>query len=300
MLKPGWYNLVYHNVSNEESDYLSFIGGTIPPIEFKGHVLEIQKLGEIVHPWDGYLLYKSETLRKPIFSIWFDDGLAGVYNQAFPILNELGLKAGVSINSEFSNGNDIFWRMKLSYLIANDCGKVLRSKFKKLGFSNADLLRTFTIDKFSLDVVKIINDVFHEKMELGTISMPRLFVNSEEIKELSAFGWEIGNHTANHYAVSEDSAIDLFHIEFNSCEEFLIKLGLKSKFWVLPFDRKGKRSKNIFDVWDKFHDGRILTFVGNRPNCKIENGNLIYRVFAPVCNANNFKSQLDLILKSPY
>ena len=52
-LVPGWYIILYHDVSWEESPFVRHIGGTCPPDVFRDHVRACAGLGELVSIRDG-------------------------------------------------------------------------------------------------------------------------------------------------------------------------------------------------------------------------------------------------------
>src|SRR5438045_8187974 len=115
-LPPGWYVLLYHDVSWEESAYVRTIGGTIPPDLFRRHVEALAGLGDVVGADEAERRWRAGTIDRPLFTVWFDDGLQGVEQHAAPILDRAGATAVASICSRFVDRTELFWRFKLSYL----------------------------------------------------------------------------------------------------------------------------------------------------------------------------------------
>ena len=284
-MNPGWYILNYHDISWEDSAYTRAIGGNLPPDIFRSHLDALNKNARLVSIPDGFQHFRRGEIDEPLVSIWFDDGLAGVRKYALPLLEQAGIKAAMSVNSKFMLREELFWRSKLSFLTFTDGMRFLRSKLRPHGFKTAMSVRSFTLDHFTTDIVTAIDEVYrHFSDELDHQDAFRLFDDVNGIAELQRQGWEIANHSASHYPVSEDSYIHQFSAEFGRCESALQQhLGLNSRFWVMPFDRNGKRSARLTDVFEQ-EDGRdrTLALVGHKVNTSLQKqGNRLYRIYPP-------------------
>ena len=97
-MKKAWYILNYHNISWEENALLRPIGGSFSPDLFEEHIVALQNHFEIVGINEGYTAFSQGSIRKPLLSIWFDDGLAGCRTYAEPILSHYGLSAAMYLN----------------------------------------------------------------------------------------------------------------------------------------------------------------------------------------------------------
>ena len=284
-MNPGWYILNYHDISWEESVYTRAIGGSLPPDVFRSHLDALSQNARLVSIPDGFQRFRQGDIDEPLVSIWFDDGLAGVRKYALPLLEQVGVKGAMSVNSKFMLRQEPFWRFKLSYLTFTDGMRFLRSKLRPLGFRTDMSVRSFTIDHFSDEIVADIDEIYRRFTdEYIRQDAFRLFDDVKGIAELQRQGWEIANHTASHYPVSEDSYIEHFGAEFGRCEAALQQhLGLNSRFWVIPFDRKGKRSSNLQQVFEQSDDrDRTLVLVGHRFNTsQQQQGRRLFRIYPP-------------------
>ena len=284
-MNPGWYILNYHGISWEDGVYTRALGGNLPPDVFRSHLDALNKNARLVSIPDGFRRFQQGTIDEPLVSIWFDDGLAGVRQYALPLLEQAGVEAAMSVNSKFMLREELFWRCKLSFLTFTDGMRFLRSKLRPYGFRTEMSVRTFTLDHFSAAILAAIGEVYQNfSTEPDRRDAFRLFDDVEGIAELHRHGWEIANHSASHYPVSEDSYIQQFGAEFGRCESALHQhLGLETRFWVMPFDRKGKRSARLRAVFEQ-EDGRArtLVLVGHRINTSLQKqGNLLYRIYPP-------------------
>ncbi len=238
-------------------------------------------------------------INEPLVSIWFDDGLASGRKYALPLMERYGFKAAMSVNSGFMLREELFWRFKLSFLTFTDGMRFLRSKLRSLGFKTDMSVRSFTIDHFSDEIVTDIDEVYRNfTNEFTRQDAFRLFDDVNGIAELHRHGWEIANHSASHYPVSEDSYIEHFAPEFERCETALQQyLGLNSRFWVIPFDRKGKRSSTLQQVFEQADDrDRTLVLVGQRYNTsQQQQGRQLFRIYPPYENGAGLIRYLNQI-----
>ena len=268
-MKALWYVLLYHDVSWEENPYVRGLGGTCPPDVFRDHLEWAEKTGELVSVREGLRRTADGDLRHPIFSFWFDDGLAGVRKYAYPLMKKHGVTGGFSLCSRFWNRQELFWRFQLSYLSCCDGLRFLRPRLRKLGFKKGMSVRDFTLTSFSEQVVERVNRVYEKfTSDLDRKDAFRLFDTGEGLLELARDGWDLANHTAAHYPVGEPSFIHQMEGQFVECEEEYRKLfGSESTFWVLPFDRPHNCSVDrALSVFSGCGGDRYLVFVRNRAN----------------------------------
>jgi Polysaccharide deacetylase len=292
-LIPGWYILLYHEVSWEEAPFLRYIGGTCPPDVFRDHVETCATLGALVSIEQGMNRLQRCDFTEPVFSFWFDDGLAGVRRYAAPILAEHGVTGATSVCSRFVARAEMCWRFKLSYLQSSDAGRHLRERLRKFGFQEQDLARHFTLDKFDEGILSIIDQLYEE------VTCPfmredafRIFDTPEGLLELCQKGWTIANHSAAHYPIGESQVKISLLEQFVECEQFMSDLFKKeSKFWVLPFDRKVQLT--ALDVIRR-PPGRQIVLVRNKVNVPLnsEDSGILYRINSPANDRHGLISVL--------
>jgi peptidoglycan/xylan/chitin deacetylase (PgdA/CDA1 family) len=282
----GWHILLYHDVSWEENCYVRSIGGTIPPDVFRTHVAAAASLGELVSVPDGERRLAEGALDGPIFSFWFDDGLAGVARHAAPILGEYGVSGAVSICSRFVNRTEFFWRFKLSYLSSIDGMRFLRTRLKKHGLERGAGVRVFTQLRFSPDVLRAIDELFERfTTPAQRADAFRMFMDPTAIGDLARQGWTIANHTASHYPVAEENCAHLLVDQFHECEtEIMSIVGAPSRYWVLPFGAHTPAA--ALRAAESVRMDRRLVFVGDRVNTIASSTDgVLYRFIAPTGSA---------------
>lgn len=138
--------LMYHQVSGREQDLALQPGLTVKTDTFRRQLLVLRALGyQAIRPEDIFLASwgkRHKPKRAAVFT--FDDGYAGVYENAFPLLKQFGYAATL-------------------FLIAEDYGKSGDSEFK----------RAFPV------------------------------LTAGQIREMIAFGFQVGSHTVSHPRLPE-------------------------------------------------------------------------------------------------
>lgn len=292
-LNPGWYLLLYHNVSWEESPFLWHIGGTCPPDIFRDHVEECSRLGELVSIQDGTEVMAQGKIDRPLFSFWFDDGFVGVRKYAAPVLAEWGITGATSVCSRFATGKELFWRLKLSYLNAVGAGGRLRSRLGKYGCALSDSLSEFTLTNFRFELLDIIDELFKEVA--SPVAQKRgvdLFDGPDQLRSLYEQGWVIANHSASHYPNRNGLNHEVILEEFEECDAFLKStIGAPGSFWVAPF---GTMSANSVDAITHKYDSKTIVLVGDTGNTppRARSDRILYRVSVPSNDRNAVGSSL--------
>jgi peptidoglycan/xylan/chitin deacetylase (PgdA/CDA1 family) len=280
---PGWYILLYHDVSWEESAFIRHIGGTCPPDVFRDHVRACAGWGDLVSIREGMEQLTRGALTAPLFSFWFDDGFVGVRKYAAPILAERGLTGAVSICSRFIDRSEMFWRCKLSYLHSLDAGRHLRARLRQYGYTRAALVRDFTGDRFGSEVLSAINTLYDKTASPAVQEDAfRMFETPEGLIELHNRGWVIANHSAAHYPISAEHPQDGLIEEFEECDRFLHSLiGTESPYWVSPFGQPLEPS--ALRASQKHRDEKYIVLVGSRVNTGpgFASTRTLYRMSAP-------------------
>jgi peptidoglycan/xylan/chitin deacetylase (PgdA/CDA1 family) len=296
-LVPGWYIILYHDVSWEESPFIRHIGGTCPPDVFRDHVRACEGLGELVSIHDGMEKLTRGDIASPLLSFWFDDGFLGVRKYAAPILAERGITGATSICSRFINRSEMFWRCKLSYLQSIDTGRYLRARLRKYGYSRSELVRDFTLKRFGDEILSVINALYDETASRSVQEDAfRMFDTSDGLIELHKCGWVIANHSAAHYPISEQHMQDMLMDEFEECERFIQScIGTESTYWVSPFGQHIKPSAMRASQKHR-DDEKNIVLVSDRINVhtKFASNRILYRINAPANDRNRLAQVLSV------
>lgn len=282
-LIPGWYIILYHDVSWEETPFVRHIGGSCPPDVFRDHVKVCAKLGRLVSVPEGADRLLNNNVSVPLFSFWFDDGFIGVRKYAAPILEDFGITGATSICSRFLSRTEMFWRFKLSYLHSIDAGRHLRARLRRFGYSGKMLVREFTMDRFGPDVLSLIDQLFDETTSLATREDAfRIFETPAGLLELHRHGWVVANHSAAHYPVSEKHVNHMLMEQFEECDRWIQELtGRESSYWVMPFDRNTDAAS--INAIREHSGNKSIVQVGDMVNssASYRSTRVLYRINAP-------------------
>ena len=277
-LVKGWYLLLYHDVSWEETPFTRHVSATCPPDVFRDHVRACGELGALVSIQDGMQRLRNGEIASPLFSFWFDDGFAGVRKYAAPILAEQELTGALSVCSRFATRREMFWRCKLSYLHSIDAGRHLRTRLREYGYSRHDRVGDFVISHFGQDVLSVINTLYEEAVSRAVQDDAfRIFDSCDGLIDLHKRGWVIANHSVAHYPIgARDTMID----EFEECDRFIQDVtGAASTYWVTPF---GENADATVTARQKRCNKNVV-LVGDRVNLRpdFERTHSLYRISAP-------------------
>jgi len=190
---------------------------------------------------------ERETSR-PMAVITFDDGYVDFYEEAFPVLRELGLPATVFLPTDYIGRpkplahDRIFWLLKLGLARSVSMkGALLKAGMATeiaVEFSGSGDLLDLT-DK----LVYLPNDlrervIVEMERELGDEfeEYPKEFqlLNWEMIREMSRNGIDFGGHTANHVILPLEVE-SVMKTEIGRCKETLEnELGKKVASFAYP------------------------------------------------------------------
>jgi peptidoglycan/xylan/chitin deacetylase (PgdA/CDA1 family) len=96
-LKEGLTVFVFHEVSDNPSEFTKRFGLALGVNQFKSHAEWINKNFNVINP---ELLIGNHPLPSNAALITFDDGFAGAFNNAFPILDDLNMPSVMFMNMQ--------------------------------------------------------------------------------------------------------------------------------------------------------------------------------------------------------
>jgi hypothetical protein len=297
-MQTAWYLLLYHNVSWEENPYARGLNVTIPPDVLRDHLAQVSRFGDVVSVAEGLRRLSLGGLRQPAFSVWFDDGFLGVREYAAPLLEQYGAPGALSVCSRFVCRQELFWRLKLSYLHDRDGLTLFRSQLRRRGHTPSGPVKDYVLDHFSEWILDEIELAYRElTSERERTDAFRLFDTADGLAHLRANGWLMANHSAAHYPIGEETYRERFASQFGECEQVFQELfGEASTCWVLPFDRELKRASGVVALMQQHGAGRYLGLVGNRLNTsETLRQKVLYRIGVPLCSGRELVKLLGRI-----
>ncbi|HLM00032.1 MAG TPA: polysaccharide deacetylase family protein [Pyrinomonadaceae bacterium] len=220
-LAPGSVNIIaYHRVVADiaKAEREAIHGLVVSSQTFRRHCEALKKAFDVVsletamHFLDG-----ERKVTRPLAVITFDDGYLDFYEEAFPVLNDLGIPATVFLPTNFI-GQDkplahdrIFWLVKQAREKSISIGRAL---------DKAGVTKEFSNSRDLLGATDAIVYLPHEQRERVVDELERLLgdfavyppeyrlLNWEMVREMSRKGINFGGHTANHVVLPlEDEAM---------------------------------------------------------------------------------------------
>jgi peptidoglycan/xylan/chitin deacetylase (PgdA/CDA1 family) len=205
-----WYSLrcvLFHDVSDTESSFTHGLGGTITRKNFEAALRFLTKyytpvsLQEVLASFDGQPLPSRSVL------VTFDDAYASVSEAAAPLCRKFGVPAVFFVNAACLDNQQLALDNLVCY-VANVFGldtinAVIRAvkgcedlEVRSLPDVFARLLPTISLaarKRFRDGLVRLT-----QISESDLAAEARLYLNSQQLRDLAAFDFEIGNHTYTH------------------------------------------------------------------------------------------------------
>lgn len=153
-------------------------------------------------------------------AISFDDGYRSVRESAFPVLQAAGVAATVYVPSAYVDTERRYWWLVVSQLFAEANSTMLNTlagEIAKLNLDDELIERirqvnlesaegriwgrarvALRVDKLGEERRRQVIELMTGMIDLTQLSAQTLVLQSDELRELTAAGWEVGAHTANH------------------------------------------------------------------------------------------------------
>jgi peptidoglycan/xylan/chitin deacetylase (PgdA/CDA1 family) len=249
----------YHGIGDKTSPCMKYLNDEIPQPIFEAHLDYLQEKYILLPVQDAVKLVQTGELLKdrPICSISFDDGLRSVYTNAFPILKKRGIRFDVYINTSSIGNVDFLWLHSLNYLLTTHQPEHVAKSIN--GLINID------IPKAPLDAPGIESwcrrhfEYFHESdlmnqlykqygLNLKKIAAEQsLYLNWDQIEEMSAYGVGVYSHTHRHFPLNVFSDDKQIVSEIEVARGIMETHQKTSNYLSFPFGMEidyGKRALN--------------------------------------------------------
>ncbi len=282
LLKNSTVIFLYHEVTNEPSEFHKKYNLNIPPDLFSDQIKMIMNHFNVI---------SSETFLKgnyktPAALITFDDGSKGIYNNAYPILEELNCPSLMFLNMGPIKG-EIFWSGLITYLCNCDntfVETVINSKKNK--HRNLNFLNILPADIFQYVESNKLKIYKNARKYYGD------FINIDDLKEMSESKLlSFGNHLYQHYNCVNCTK-DEIESNYILNDNFLKVFNNNSNFFSYPFGQEGtcynKRTNQII-----FNLGASAVFAAHPKNF-FNKGKIFYRfpLTSEYKNSNFLKMRL--------
>lgn len=215
--------LAYHRVVADiaKAENEAFYGLVISTETFRQHCELLHKAFDVVSLETAmYCLSGERKTKRPLAVITFDDGYLDFYEQAFPVLNKLGLPATVFLPTDCIGQNTPLAHDRLFWLLKEIFEKSvpITNALLRAGMENKPA-KEFAASRNRLRLTEAMVYLPNElrervitelEKELGNFAdYPREYqlLDWNAIKEMVRKGISFGGHTANHVVLPlEDEA----------------------------------------------------------------------------------------------
>jgi peptidoglycan/xylan/chitin deacetylase (PgdA/CDA1 family) len=241
-----WRILTYHRIV--DADRLPFPiqpGMYVRPRTFEMHMrylaahCRVVPLGELLQA-----LKSSTPVQDSTTVITFDDGWRDNFDSALPVLRELNLPATIFLPTAYIGSNDYFWTDRVPQTITSLRGApeyhtrvlaLFQEKFPSLPQLTADIRRLVSSEEFSVDTLEhfinalkdlpprerkaVVDELHLLAKEFTTLIGERLFMDWNEVHEMSLHRIDFGSHSHSHTPMTELTDVQLRDELVNSYQE---------------------------------------------------------------------------------
>lgn len=199
--------VLFHNVSEVETPFTDGLKGTINPSDFEAALAFITAHYTPVSLDDVLAGCEGEKFARPPLLVTFDDAYACVAEVAAPVCSKFRVPAVFFVNAACLNNHQLALD-NLVCFVANTSG---------MGLINAAIGsvvrgKTFVVNSLADVFARFLPAIsfaerkrFHESLlQLAGVSEPelaaqaRLYLTTQQLRELAAFNFEVADHTYSH------------------------------------------------------------------------------------------------------
>ncbi len=255
MIKWSKQSLVfpfYHTVADKALPHVSHLYRVRSTAEFEKDLNSLLKWFEPMSMTE-YLEESGKKRKKRGMVLSFDDGLIECFQIIAPLLKKKGIPAIFFLNNKFIDNHGLFYRYKASLIIhqvRDDCRvmervsaflkipqKHVEESIRMIGPHQSSLLESLAIEA-GIDYAAYLRD-------------QPVYMNSEEVKELLVWGFDIGGHSMDHLIFSSMEAAEMVEQVRMSIDDLMFRFKVDSRYFSFPFTSDGVPRKVINRILDE-------------------------------------------------
>jgi peptidoglycan/xylan/chitin deacetylase (PgdA/CDA1 family) len=170
----------------------------------------------------GAQMERGEPFERPCAAVTFDDGYVGVYRHALPLLQHMGVPAGVFIVTELTGRSDLQVYDKIYLLLEHVLPLIGHSErrlrqllqTKNIALREPDSDRRldafgtmrWLLDSFTQKTLRKVIEALETVSGIRDLDYPDLqMMDWEMVQAMDACGVTIGSHTQTHALLTEES-----------------------------------------------------------------------------------------------
>ena len=198
---------------------------------------------------------RIEGKKRRLMVLTFDDGLAECHQTIAPILKRKGVPATFFLNNYFIDNRGLFYRYRASLVIdkvISDC----KAREKTAEFLDIPEERVeVAIGMIKYDQHALLDRLARE-VEVDFVDYLReypVYLNSQQVKELVEWGFEIGGHSPEHADFSVMDPEEIITQVKASIEDLQQRFGTSNSFFSFPFTSRGVPREIIKTLMEEHH-----------------------------------------------
>ena len=236
-LPAGVYILLYHDLSPAaDRPWQRHAEISTDPDRFREHLAYVNDNGRWVSPAQGYARLARNDVDEPLFVLTFDDGFASVHQHARSIVSELAIEPMLFLNGAALAQGHVHYRVLAAILASEDRTDTLVDEIREAAPRRlarkaptpAIVARWLKQNYDRQWTDRLTTDAYHRHHDRLPTS---LYLGAEQVADLTAAGWTVGNHTWSHARLSRLSPEQVAD-ELERNERWLADLTGRRPTWV--------------------------------------------------------------------
>lgn len=242
----------YHTVSEEPLPHISHLYRVRTPAEFERDLETLLKEFEPLS-LSNFQEQKGKVKGKRGMILSFDDGLKECHSIIAPLLKQKGIPAVFFLNNRFIDNHGLFYRYKASLIIhqvRDDCRVMEKiSAFLKIPQEHVEKsIKMIGPHQFSL-LAKLAQEAGLDFSAYLRDFTP--YMNSEEVKQVLDWGFDIGGHSMDHLNFSALSSQQMLDQVRDSIEDLHKRFAVSTRYFSFPFTSDGVPGRVIHRLLDE-------------------------------------------------
>ena len=235
---------LYHDIAAEKEKHYSDYYYSTTPENFKRQIAFLARKFELI-PLDALVTDSGLSRKKHYASIVFDDGFLSVAQIARKILDTEQIPFALFVNKSAM----LFDQLWLSNLIIHkDDQNYLQKIFNSL--TN----KSVSYEEFMTNPIKAVNEhIIYDKNFRETYlhdaagKEKRVYLNTEEVRQLCNDGILIGSHSTDHYRMGNCTETELSTQIVENVDFLKDLLDTEIEHFSIPFGKKEHYDKNVIE-----------------------------------------------------
>jgi peptidoglycan/xylan/chitin deacetylase (PgdA/CDA1 family) len=238
--------LMYHACEDRENDFTQGLSINTTPSQLVTHLEFLMRHYRIVPVAEAL----AEISGEPTVVFTFDDGFRSVYENVWPLLSERSLPATCYLTTDVIGNHGLIWINELNWFFHHHAA-LTRTIFRQhLGLETSELtsavvrilLERYDAKRMSDLLKRLRQETGVDPQELA--QQARLYLDWDQIGEMSSGGMTFGNHTASHPPLARLSSEDC-RGEIQKASSALGHLPGAGETLAYPFGSKNETTREI-------------------------------------------------------